>query len=519
MSALLRLTLRRDRVMIPAWVLCLAGLVTLTAASYAGLYATEESRREAVRTLARTPATLALYGRIYADSVGGITAWRVGGLATAFAGLMCVLLVVRHTRAEEDAGRAELTGAGALGRAAPLHAALAVAWGAALALGVLVALGLIATGLPAAGSLAIGLGFAACGVSFGALAALTAQLAGSSRAASGLALALLGAAYLLRAIGDAGPHWLSWLSPLGWGQQMRPFGGDRWWAATPHVVLAAAATLAALRLARTRDLGAGVLAPRPGPARGDVRSPLALAWRLQRAPLAGWIAGCAVGGAAVGSVAKDVGNIIGDSPQVRQAIARLGGAHALSDAYLVASLQLFAFIAAAYGVQAVLRLRAEEASGRAEPVLATPASRAAWAVGHLAIAAAGTAALMAATGLFAGLAHALETGDAVQLPRVLGAALAQTPAAWVLAGAAATLIGAAPRAAVAAWALLAACLALGQLGVVLDLPRAALDLSPFTHLPRLPGGALTAAPLVLAAIAAALAAAGVAALNRRDLTN
>lgn len=517
MSPLLRLNLRRDRVMIPAWVLCLAGLVALTAASYASLYATEASRREVVRTLGRTPATLALYGRIYADSVGGITAWRVGGLATAFAGLMCVLLVVRHTRAEEDAGRAELVGAGAAGRTAPLAAALIVAGGAAVLLGLLVAAGLVATGLPAAGSLAAGLGFTACGVVFAALAALAAQLAGSSRAASGLALAALGAAYLVRAVGDAGPHWLSWLSPLGWGQQLRPFAGDRWWAVAPAALLAVAATLAAIRLARRRDLGAGLLAPRPGPARGALRSASALAWRLQRAPLAGWIAGFAAGGAAIGSVAKDVGDIIGNSAQVRDAIAKLGGAHALSDAYLAASLQLLAFIAAAYGVQAVLRLRAEEASGRAEPVLATATSRAAWAAGHLLVAAGGAAALLAAAGLTAGLAHALQTGDAAQLPRVLGAALAQAPAAWVLAGAAAALFGASGRLAVAAWALLAACLVLGQLGAVFDLPRAALDLSPFTHAPRLPGGALTAAPLTLAAIAAALAAAGLAALRRRDL--
>ena len=115
MSPLLRLNLRRDRVMIPAWLLCLAGLVTLTAASYASLYATAASRREVAATLGRTPATLALYGRIYADSVGGITAWRVGGLATVVRrALMTVLLVVRHTRAEEDAGRAELVGAGAI---------------------------------------------------------------------------------------------------------------------------------------------------------------------------------------------------------------------------------------------------------------------------------------------------------------------------------------------------------------------------------------------------------------------
>ena len=104
---------RRDRVMIPAWVLGLGAAVLVTASSYVDLYATESSRREVVATLGSTPATLALYGRIYADSVGGLVGWRLGGIALALAGLMAILLVTRHTRAEEETGRAELVGSGA----------------------------------------------------------------------------------------------------------------------------------------------------------------------------------------------------------------------------------------------------------------------------------------------------------------------------------------------------------------------------------------------------------------------
>jgi ABC-2 type transport system permease protein len=517
MRDLLRLARRRDRVMIPAWLLTLAALTALTASSYADLYDTAASRREVVATLGSTPATLAMYGRIYGDSVGAITAWRLGGIAVALAGLMSILLVVRHTRADEESGRAELVGAGAIGRRAPLAAALATAAAADAGLALLVALGLVATGLPAAGSLALGCAFGAAGLVFAGVAAVTAQLAESSRAANGLAVAALGAAYLLRAIGDSGPHWLSWLSPLGWTQQLRPFAGDRWWVLLPLAALTALLVAAAVRLAARRDLGAGLLPTRPGPARGELRTPPALAWRLQRGLLAGWAAGYAALGAAFGAVASDVGDIIGDNPDVRDALAKLGGAQTLTDAYLAATLQLLGLIAAAYAVQAVLRLRAEETGGRAEPLLATATSRRAWALGHLGIALAGTAALLAAAGLFGGAAHALQTGDAGQLPRVLGAALAQVPAAWVLAGAAIAVFGLAPRASAATWGLLAAFLVLGELGAVFDLPRALIDVSPFTHAPRLPGGDVTAAPLWLAAIAAGLAAAGLAGLRRRDV--
>ena len=514
---LLRLALRRDRVMIPAWVIGLGGAVLLTASSYAELYADESSRREVVQTLGTTPATLALYGRIYADSVGGLVAWRLGGIALALAGLMSILIVVRHTRAEEETGRAELVGAGVVGRHAPLAAALLAAAIASVALGLIVVLGVLAAGLAFSGALALGLAFAAVGLVFAAVAAVTAQVVESARAANGLAIGVLGAAFALRAIGDAGPHALAWFSPLGWAQGMRAFADERWWLLVPLLALAALLVATAVQLAARRDLGAGILPPKPGPARGALHSPLALAWRLQRGALAGWVAGFAILGAAFGSIAQDIGDVIGDSADVRDALTRLGGAESLVDAYLAATFGVMALIAAAFAVGSVLRLRGEESDGRAEPLLATAVSRTRWALGHTLVALGGTAVLMLVAGLFAGAAHAAQTGDAGQLPRLLGAALAQVPAAWVLAGFALAIFGLLPRATLAAWAALALCLALAELGPVVELSQSVIDLSPFAHSPQLPGGSFTAAPAWLAAIAAALAAAGLAALRRRDI--
>jgi ABC-2 type transport system permease protein len=135
---------------------------------------------------------------------------------------------------------------------------------------------------------------------------------------------------------------------------------------------------------------------------------------------------------------------------------------------------------------------------------------------HVAIAAAGTVVLLVAAGLPAGLIHAAQESDAGQIGRVLAGALVQVPAAWVLGGVALLLFGVLPRASAAGWGAVALCVLIGEIGPVADVGDWLLDISPFTHVPLLPGGEMSAAPLVLAAIAAGMGAAGMAAFRRRD---
>jgi ABC-2 type transport system permease protein len=281
-------------------------------------------------------------------------------------------------------------------------------------------------------------------------------------------------------------------------------------------------TALAVALAAHRDLGAGLVPPRPGPAQapGSLRSPLALAWRLQRASLIGWTAGALIGGAAFGSVAKNIGSMLGSSKSLQTAITRLGGQSGVTDAYLAAMMSILGLVAAGYAVSVVLHLRSDETAERAEPLLATGVSRMGWALSQLATAAAGAAAVLAAAGLGAGLSFGLYVGDpGTQLARLIGAAFAQLPAAIAVAAVAVALFGLLPRSSVAGgWAALAAAAILVLLGPTLRLPQAVQDISPFTHVPKLPGGVASATPLLwLTAVAVVLTAAGLAALRHRDI--
>ncbi|GAA3560891.1 exporter of polyketide antibiotics [Nonomuraea rosea] len=524
-GVLVRLAVRRDRIVLPAWIAVFVLMAVGSAAATIPLYPSLASRVQAAETINGAQSMVALYGRIYDPaSIGALALVKMSGFGAALVAVLAIFTVVRHTRAEEASGRQELLGAATVGRSAPLTAALLLAFGASLVLAVVTGLGLIAAGLPADGSFAFGLALGGIGAAFAAVAALVAQLTASARTAIRTAVAVLGAVYVLRAIGDTagqtGPQWLTWLSPIGWSQQLRPFAGNRWWVASIMIAFSVVVTAGAYVLAARRDTGAGLIPDRPGRAAAvpGLSGPLALAWRLHRGLLSGWLIGFVLLGLVFGNLASSVGSFF-DSPQARDMIIALGGEKGLIDAFVTAELALVATMASVYGIQAVMRMRAEETHLLAEPILATPTSRTRWAGSHLVIAILGSTLLMAVMGTAAGLAHGAQTGDMAQVGRLLGAALAHMPAIWVLIGITVAAFGLLPRLIAAGWVALTGFFLIGELGPLFQLKEWVIDLSPFAHVPRLPGGAFEPMPLaLLAGLAALLAIAGLAGFRRRDIS-
>ncbi|MCP2340988.1 ABC transporter permease [Actinomadura rupiterrae] len=523
---LTRLALRRDRIMLPVWVYLIVIMAASTVSSTKGLYPDTASRMRLASSTNGTPALVALYGRVYdPTSLGAVSMLKLNVFGAVAAAALSIVLVVRHTRADEESGRLELVGATAVGRRAPLTSALSVMLTTNVLIAVLCALALTTAGLPAAGSAAAGLAWGGVGLACGAITAVVAQLTSHARTATGYSFAVLGAFFLVRAFGDTsgedGPRWLSWLSPIGWGQQFRPYAGNRWWVLLVMVVFAAVMTVVAYALVSRRDLGAGILPDREGPATASARltGAIALWWRLQRGSLLGWAVAFAILGAALGGIASNVGSMA-DSKQAHDLIIKLGGEKGITDAFLATEMVFASIFAAAFGVQAVGLLRAEETGQRTEPVLATAVSRWRWAAGPVLIALLGSVGLLLLAGMVAGAVYAGQSGDSAQFGRLVGASLVQIPAAWVVIGIMVLGYGLVPRFTAAGWAVLVAFLLIGEMGPLLKLPHWVMDVSPFAHTPKLPGTAWSATPLVwTTALAAVLIGAGLWAFRRRDITS
>lgn len=526
---MLRLMLRRDRWRLLVWVASIAALYAASLAEYTVL-AQDPQGMHARAVLMQTPAMVTMAGPGYGlddYTVGAAVAnelvlWMLVALA-----VLSILEVVRHTRAEEESGRSELLRAGAVGRHAPSVAALLLVVAAqtvvAVTSGAVVA---AVGGLPAGESFALTAGVALGALVFAAVALVAAQVAEHARAATGLSLGVLGAAFVARALGDVQGdvrvehgNALSWLSPIAWVQQTRAFVDLRWWPLGLCLAATAALLVVAALLNARRDFGGGLLAARGGraDAAASLRGPLAVAWRQQRGGLAWTTLGLGAMWFATGAVLSSLPAVVRsltDNPVYRAIL----GEGDLVRAFLWVIGLYAALGAAAWAVAASLRARTEEQAGRAEYVLATAVSRARWLGAHLAVATAGGVVVLlgGVLALWAGAAATGVTdpsfGELVELGAVY------LPALAVLLALAAAVYAWAPRATALLWALFAWLFVVGLFGDLLDLPDAVRGISPYWWVPDPLTEDVDAARLVgLGVVAVALAAAAFVGFRRRDV--
>ena len=528
---LLRLALRRDRITLPAWILSMAAFLAATTAMFEANYAKHPELLVPDTQIVVENPGMRVLGLVTGPTIGGYTLHRDALTLAVLAALMSIFAVVRHTRQAEELGRAEMLGAGVVGRYASLCAAVLVALAANVVLAGLLGLAMIVSGQSVAGSLVAGTSIALVGVAFTGVAAVTSQLASTTRGATGLAGAALGGSFLLAALGNmlgtvdstalrVTSAWPAWLSPIGWGQQMRPFADDLWWPAGLSLLALAVLSWAAGVLVGRRDVGRGMWPERRGDAhaRASLLSPTGLVWRLQRGALLGWAVGMVGFGLVFGALSEQISGLQGEATEW---YAAFGGDADLLGAYWASMMQIAGTAVAAYVVTLLLRLHHDEAQGTLEPVLGTSVSRLRWLAAYAVNALVGATMLVLSFALAAVVTGGLVLGEpAAMLGDLVGAALVQLPAIGVLGAAVLALVMLVPRWSVGlSWAIVVAAIFVGPMfGPSLGLPGWLLDLSPFTHVPNAPAVAIGPGPVLgLLVVGALLAGAGVVAMRYRDL--
>ena len=269
------------------------------------------------------------------DTIGGEVVFEIFAYVAIVVALMNMFLVGRHTRADEETGRAELIRSARVGRHAPLAAALGLAGLANLAVAVVVFAAAAGTGLPVGGSVLLG--------------------AGGRRRRADLRRADRGRRAGVR-------------EPPGRLRSRRPPSSAPPSCCGPPATSATGPCPGCPR-------SAGASAPSPTPATGGGRcccrsrsrrcwsrsrsrcwtgatsapgccrpgrdgprasralgSPLGLAWRLQRGSLIGWAIGLFLLGAAYGSFADSIEQYVADNPEIAEFLP--GGAADVVNAYL-----------------------------------------------------------------------------------------------------------------------------------------------------------------------------------------
>jgi polyether ionophore transport system permease protein len=474
---LIRLALRRDRVRLTVWIVILTSMMVYAPNTIRLAYP-EEPQRIARVNLLKTPAGMIMGGPMFGGNetdLGVMVANELMLTLIVAASILAILTVVRHTRAEEETGAAELVLSSVVGRYARTFAALILVGGVNAVLAVTMTAAFAVSGFDVMDCAAMCLGVTGAAMVFGAVAAVTVQLWRQARTATGAAMGVLALAALVRGVGDVinnSGSALSWFSPIAWAQQMRPFVDLRWWPFALLVLLTIGLMVLSVVLERRRQYDAGTI-PSTGerPNAHAIKGVFGLHMTLQRGTMIGWSVGLFLGGLAFGSMTKSLLDAAKENELIQRVIAQQG-----TESVYTTMTQFLAAAATAYVVTSVLRVYSDEQNGLGEPVLAGAVSRWRWLFTAVAAALVGSTVLMFFAGLGNGLGAGLTLGEPQTIVRLTLAGLAFVPAMAVFAGVAAFAV--AVRHSWIGWLAVTFVVTSLYLGALLRLPQWLIDLSP-----------------------------------------
>ncbi len=519
-----RFILRRDRIRIPVWIISIVIFTVMIAAILPDLYTTSGEREIMAETM-KNPAITAMLGPGY-----GLDNYTDGAMMAHFmlvftalaAGIMGILLTIRHTREDEEEGRAEMIRSLPVGPLSPLTATMLIIILANIIMALLTGFGLYSLGFESMdlnGSLLYGASLGAIGILFAAITGLFAQLSSNTRSTVGYSFTFLILSYIVRGIGDVGYEVLSLISPLGLILRTEVYVNNYWWPVFASLGISLLVFVISLYLNSIRDLDAGFISAKPGRSNASnlLSSPLGLALRLQKTSIIAWTVGMLVLGASYGSILGDLEGFIDSSGILQQMLPESAG-YNMTERFVAMLMTILSILGAIPVLMYILKLKSEEKSARTEHLLSRAVSRNSIIGSYtlVAIISAPIIQLMSILGLWSAAIFVMD--DIFSFEILLKAGLVHLPAMWIMVGIAVLLIGFVPRLASLTWAYLGYSFFVVYLGDMLQLPDWMNYLSPFGHIPQVPMEDINMVTILgLTLIAMVLMGLGFAGYNRRDI--
>ncbi len=528
-GTLLGQRIRRDRLQITMWTI---GTALLAAFAYIGVsesYGVAQDRTSLLAAAIANPVILLFRGLPSGADEGAFITFLILPWLCLLAAFMSTFLAVRHTRGDEETGRAELLGATPASRFAPLVATVIHGTLSNLLLGVLVTVAFIATGLEPVGSAIAGGAAGSVGLVFLGVGLVGGQLFRTSRGANSASVWTLLVLFFVAGFGNAlgtpsddlqriDSSWLTWLSPVGWAENTRPFAENNGWPLVIAFAVAVALVAGATLAQGARDVGESFLAERAGRTEASraLSTSAALTWRLSREAVVGWAVGGLIIGALSTSLASLVAEIGATNPTVQALLEQIAGAGNVEQGTVTIFFTMLGVLAACAAVQTVCRARQEETQGTAEVLLATPINRVRWLGGYLVIGLVALVAVVLAGALGAALGIVGQDGDLALMRDVAVVGGGQIAAASVFLVVTALIFVVVPRATIAlGWTLVLLGMVLGLFGPLFGFPAWLTDLSPVGIAPLIEGDTVDVRGLWWLLGAAAVGVIGSLGLMRR----
>ncbi|WFA06150.1 MULTISPECIES: ABC transporter permease [Bacillus] len=518
-----RFIFRLDRIRIPIWIISLTFFTLIVPTAFKDLYGSEQERDGMAQTMAN-PAMTAMTGPADLNNytLGVMTAHQMLLMTAAVVGLMSILLVTRHTRADEEDGRLEIMRSLPIGRLSYLNASLLVVTVTCIGLALIIGCGLYALGIESMdleGSLLYGTALGATGLFFAGVTAVFAQLSDSSRGTIGYSIAVLLIAYLFRAITDVSNQTLSWISPLAWVTKAEVYDTNNWWPTVLMIAASLALYIVANYLNAIRDLDQGFLPSKPGKkyASRFLQSPISLALRLQRVGIISWAIGMYVLGASYGSVLGDLESFFSDNETIKQLLQTHEGG-TLLEQFIPMLMIVISLLATVPPIMAVNKLRGEEKKERVVHLIGRTVSRTKLLGSYFIISIVNGFVMisLAALGLWSAGTAVVEGGLSFEM--IFGAAFSYYPAMLVMISLAVLLIGFYPKLTNLIWLYVFYSFIVLYLGGLFQFSDWVGNISPFGYVPQIPVEDFSFTPLFLLSIfAIVFTVIGFVGFNKRDV--